>query len=252
MENIESGVGITIQDLDSFGFETVLSKSGDEPEGLRRRTCSDYSKNFVEESKLAVSEGDKIRETICDLFAILTSNIFHFNDNFKIPFPPPDLDKENLELLKQFVHEIEDPELRARVADILWYLRVNKGFQFAELAVSAYLDSAIRFDRAEAYSDRAIRIERALQIATELGRKGQQYTATIDVIEAELKEMKEANILYGPARFLRLLREHQQGDPEIYIPYATNLAGEYEKKNSWEGAPGNLAHRARLAPAREG
>ena len=240
MGNSESasdrGIGITIDDLRSFDFERVLSKQGDNPDGVEGRTCSNYSKNFVEESKLAESEGDHKRETICDLFAILTSLRFYFNDEFKKPFPPPDINEEYLEPLQQIVPELEDPELRARIADILWYLRIDMSFQYAELAVDAYLETGTRFDRVDASSDRALRIERALQIAAALGRKGQKYTTTIDFIETELKEMKEANILYGPARLLSLLREHQQGDSEVYIPYASYLAEEFENKNGWEGA----------------
>ena len=236
MGNSDRGRVITIQDLRNFDFERVLSKQSDDPDSVEGRTCHNYSRNFVEESKLAVSEGNKKRETICDLFARLTSIWFHFDDDIKKPLPPSDISEEYLELLKQFADEIRDPELRARVADILWTLRIDKGFQFGELAVDAYLEAVNRFDRVEAYSDRALRIERALQIAAKLDRKGQKYTKTICFIEVELKEMKDANILYGPAHLLQLLRKHRQGDPEIYIPYTTHLAEEFEKKNGWAGA----------------
>lgn len=236
MTNSDSGTGITIEDLRSFDFEHVLSRQGDGPDDVENRTCENYSENFVEESKLAVSEGDLKKETICDLFVNLTSWRFFFNDDVPKPFPPPDIDQSHLDLLKQFANEISDPELRARIADILWYLRIDKAFQFAELAVDAYLETAKRFDRVEAPHDRTSRIERALQIATRLDTKGPKYISTIAFIEAELREMKAANILYGPAHLLRLLREHRQGKSAIYIPYATHLAEEFEKKNSWEGA----------------
>lgn len=236
MTNSDSGTDITIEELRSFDFKRVLSKQRDDSDRTERWTCLNYSKNFVEESKLAVSEGDQKREMICELFATLTSSWFYFDDDVPEPFPPPDIDKDHLELLKQYANEITDPELKARIADILWYLRIDKAFLFAEFAVDAYLDSATRFDRVEAYSDRTRRIDRALQIAAALGRKGRIYTTTIAFIEAELREMQEANILYGPADLLRLLREHRQGEPAIYIPYATHLAEEFEKKDSWEGA----------------
>ena len=139
--------------------------------------------------------------------------------------------------MKQFAPEIEDPELKARVADIFWTLRVdNRAFQFAELAVDAYLEVAAGFDRAEASHNRYLRIERALQLATVLGTKRSKYAKTIDFIESELKEMKLAGILRGPAPLLRLLREHKKGDPKVYIPYATQLAEELEIQDSWEGA----------------
>ena len=231
----DSGTGITLQDLRSFDFERILSQQGDDPDNVEGRTCDNYNEHFVDERNLAVSEGDPKKEAICDVFAILTLWRCYFNDNIVKPFPPPDIDKDHLELLKQFANEIKDPEFKARIADILWYLRVDKGFQFAELAVAAYLDAATRFDRVKASHDRAIRIERALQIAAALGTTRQTYASTIAFIETELKEMKEADILSGPAHLLRLLGEQRQGDPEVYIPYATHLTKEFEKKNDWEG-----------------
>ena len=237
MGNSDSGTGITIEDLRSFDFERVLSRQSDGAEKSEARTCQRYSKSFVEETKLAASEGDQKKETICELFATLTSLWFYFNDAHRSsPLSPPDISKEHLELLKQFVSEIQDPELRARIADILWTLRIDRPFQFAGLAVDSYLDAAIGLDRAEASHDRYLRIERALQIAARLDKTGQRFAAVIDFIETELEKMKIAGILRGPAPLLRLLREQKQGDPAVYIPYATHLAEEFEKKNSWEGA----------------
>ena len=236
MGNSDSGTGITIEDLRSFDFERVLSKQGNGPDDVENRTCDNYSENFVEESKLAVSKGDLKKEAICDLFVNLTSWRFYFNDDVPKPFPPLDINEEHVELLKQFANEIQDPELRARIADILWYLRVDKAFQFAELAVDSYLDAAAGFDHVEASHDRYLRIERALQIAARLDKAGQRFAAVIDFIETELEKMKIAGILRGPAPLLRLLREQKQGDPAVYIPYATHLAEEFEKKDGWEGA----------------
>ena len=232
----DSRTGITLEDLRSFDFERVLSRQSDDAEKVEERTCQSYSKSFVEETKLAANKGDQKKETICELFATLTSTWFYFNDIFKHPFPQPHIDKDHLELLKQFVSEIQDPALRARIADILWTLRVDRSFQFAELAVDSYLDAAAGFDHVEASHDRYLRIERALQIAARLDKAGQRFAAVIDFIETELEKMKIAGILRGPAPLLRLLREQKQGDPAVYIPYATHLAEEFEKKDGWEGA----------------
>ena len=236
----DAGNDITIEDLRSFDVERVLSKPGHDPDNVEGRTCINYSKYFVEESKLAVNKGDKKREVICDLFAILTSTRFYFNDDFPTPFPPPDISEGHVELLQQFAFEIEDPELRSRIADILWYLRIGRPYQFAELAVDSYLDAAATFDLTQASHDRYLRIERALQIATRLDNAGQKFAVVINFIETELKGMQVAGIIRGPAPLLRLLREQKQGDPAVYIPYATQLAEEFEANNSWEGARANL------------
>ena len=232
----DGGSSITLEGLRGFDFERVHSRQTDDPDDAGKQTCDNYSKSFVDESKLAVREGDQKKEVICDLFALLTSAEFYFNDAFPPSFRPPDIDEEHLELLTHFVPEIEDPELQARIADILWNQRFDKGFQFAELAVDAYLETSARFDRAEASRSRNERIERALQLAAVLGKTGQRYADVIEFIETELREMEEAGILRGPAHLLQLLHKHRRGDPRVYIPYATHLATEFENMNAWEGA----------------
>lgn len=232
----DGGNEITLENLRSFDFERVLSRQSDDAEKIEERTCQRYSASFIEAAKVAADEGDQKQEEICALFATLTSLRFYFNHDPILRFPSPEFGEENLDILRQFACEIEDPELRARTADILWTLGVGKGFQFAELAVDSYIEVAAGFDRLEAAQRRTERMERALQISAALDPKGQKFASTIAFIDAELKDMKVADILHGPAHLLRLLRKHKQGDPAVYIPYATDLANEYEKKKSWEGA----------------
>lgn len=231
-----SGNDFTLEDLRCFDFERVLSRQSDDAENTEDGTCQRYSASFIEETKIAAREGDQKKERICELFATLTSPRFYFNDIFKRPFPPPNIDEQHLGLLRQFAPEIKDRELQARIADILWTLRVERYFQFGELAVDSYLEVAAGFDSVEASHDRYMRIERALQISARLGKAGQRFSTVIDFIETALTEMKVAGILRGPAPLLRLLCEHGKGDSRVYIPYATELAEVFEKENAWEGA----------------
>ena len=240
MSNSESfddcGNAITLEHLRSFDFERVLSRQSDDAEKTEERTCQRYSTSFIEETKIAAGEGDQKKEEICALFATITSLRFCFNDVRKLPFPPPEIRDTHLEILRQFVCEIEDSELRARTADILWTLRVDRAFQFAELAVDSYIEAAASFDRAEAAHHLTDRLERALQIAAALGKNGSKYDPTIAFIETELAAMKAAGILRGPAHLLKLLCEHGKSDSNVFIPYAIQFAEEFESKNAWEAA----------------
>ncbi len=240
MSNSESlddgGIAITLEHLLSFDFERVLSRQSEDAEKSEERTCQRYSICFIEEAKIAAGEGDQRKEETCALFATLTSLRFCFNDVRKLPVPPPGIKDTHLEILRQFVCEIEDSELRARIADILWTLRVDRAFQFAELAVDSYIEAAAGFDRAETSHHLTNRLERALQIAAALGKNGSKYDPTIAFIETELAAMKAAGILRDPAHLLKLLCEHGKSDPNVFIPYATQLAEEFESKNAWEAA----------------
>ena len=51
---------------------------------------------------------------------------------------------EELNFLTEIAPEILDPELQARIADILWSIRPNKSI--AKLAINAYIESAINLE----------------------------------------------------------------------------------------------------------
>lgn len=231
-----NGKSITIDDLCKFDFERVLSRQGKSSDEIAANTCEDYSKNFIEEAKLAADNGDEKRVTICELFGTLTSIRFQFNDTINDGFPSPRIMDEHVELLKEYVHKLLDSELRARVADFLWKQRGDKSFQFAELAVDAYFDSATIFNIHTLSYERTRRIERGFQIAASLGRNGHKYQHAVKFIEEQIQIMKDADILTGPPHLMRLLQEQHEGDPGHYASYAIHLADSFESIDDWEGA----------------
>ena len=67
-----------------------------------------------------------------------------FRDRFAIEGQPlatlDHLNDAELELLQQLAPNIADPEMRARVADVIWVRK--RDAQCAQLAIDAYLESA--------------------------------------------------------------------------------------------------------------
>ena len=107
-------------------------------------------------------------------------------DNPREPFSPSgepipwrlitadDFSAAHLDTLLALIPEIMDSELRARIADILWYRR-RGGYQIARLAVQSYLDSAQLLEDPRNWTQCFDRVERAIQLAVSLGKNNRLY-----------------------------------------------------------------------------
>lgn len=234
------------QDIKDFDFESVLSIPADSPLGRAKdRTCMNYERHFVDEARRAAEIGDDKRKLICELFAILCS--FSLNLDGNEPYRPKwewgdrralvpsDLTPASRELLLEVVEHIEDSELRARVADVLWVIRAGT-YQVASLAIDAYLESAARLEDPVHWVQGEQCIERALQLAKQLGRNGNLYRKAIDYIEEVVQKLNGEDPMWFSYRLLSLLLNNNEGEPLTYIPLTQKLAEQAEAARDWQRA----------------
>lgn len=148
-----------------------------------------------------------------------------------------DLEKEQLDALGEVVAEIENPELRARIADILWTRK--QGYQFGQLAVAAYSDDESRPGSANHPRKRISRLERAINIARSLGRKKPLHISTFERLDQLVDELAAdpANASLLP-NFLDVIFDHQLEDAGKYIAICEDTAGRTSLQKQW-----NLAAR---------
>lgn len=120
------------------------------------KECSAYFESFRDKITEASKRGDEQQQNVFTVMWAATS--LHLDDptNELNPFRPiatgfgvrfaevDDFTDEHLEVFGQLIPRINDPELRARIADIVWIRK--RDYQVAEQAVSAYLDSARRLE----------------------------------------------------------------------------------------------------------
>lgn len=234
----KNGINITIDDLRTFNFEEILLRPLDHPffEGQKSHTCFNYARQFLAEAEAAAKEGDITRQVICGLFCWLCSPQFQFDYDINRGYDAPSLPRlteSYYEPLLIIVTKLEDPELQARVADILWELREGD-YQIAELAVDAYLSSARRLEDPVNPFDGVRCIERALQIAAQLNRKGEKYKKTISHIEEVLQRFNGEDPKWFSCRLMNFLLEKKEGEPSVYIPLTQKLAEAAESKCNWE------------------
>ena len=207
---------------------------------------------FSIEAQKAEQAADSKAQEIFILLYSLTSLYFKL-DNDQDPFGPlftsydgqssfivNDLANEYLQVLTEVVPEVADPEMQARIADVL-YIRTRNSF-LAGIAIDAYLTSVATLMDPKHWILAEERIERALQLATRIGRNNSDYfPKTIRAIEDALGKYGEEDATFFSAKLMRLLIEHcqvehYQGKPEHYANIAEKAATRAEMDDDWHRA----------------
>lgn len=229
---------ITKDDFMHSGWEMIVAECD-------KKECRTYSWQFGAKAREAEESGDEQSRQVFELLRDVTS--MHMKvDNPDEPFGPlaelhdgrtaivDDFDEARLKLLGEVVAEITDPELRARVADVLWIR--NRDFRTAQLAVSSYLESASRLEDPRHWVPSYERVERALQLAVMLGRNTDVSASVIGHIERVLDLCDGEDPLFLSAKLMTLLQERRAGDAAKYATMAEKLALGAEADHDWRRA----------------
>jgi len=204
--------------------------------------CFEYCNAFCRSAAEAEAEGDDRARNVYAFFARVTSL------NFKLDEPSAPLGPEDrllgftdaeLALLSDLVTDIAEPEMLARVADILWLRNYGESgkrdYRNAQRAIDAYLASARRLESPDQWTHCVDRTERALQVASPLGKgeKHQHYNNVIAYVEEVLDRYNGDDPLYLSARLMELLQVERRGDPAKYAAIADKAARRAEAERDW-------------------
>jgi hypothetical protein len=139
-----------------------------------------------------------------------------------------DIPDNQLDALKQWLPDVTDHELRARVADVVWVAHPRRDFKVAGTAIDAYVASATKLEDPVQWPYCADRLERALRLAAMAGGgpkpTNAQFAWVISHIETVLDKYDGEDPLFLSARLMELLLEHGAGDPIKYAALAGKLA----------------------------
>jgi hypothetical protein len=131
---------------------------------------------------------------------------------------------KQIDFLSAIVHDVSDPELKARITDFLWSIKQNKSM--AQLAIPAYLESATKLENPEKWNQCYYRIERAYQLARQIKY---DIETVISHIEAVLDRYQGEDPLWLSAKLMRLLQQNKVGNPVKYAALAEKYAALAEK-----------------------
>lgn len=137
------------------------------------KKCQNYSEAFRAKAEEYQSYGDSIAQDIftflskitCLSMALTGSN----NTSFMEKMISERLSDYDLAILRELIATVSDPEMRARIADILWICKRDtdraRPTQMARVAVQSYLQSAKTLEDVDEYTSCRDRIQRAAHLA---------------------------------------------------------------------------------------
>ena len=235
-ENETPRFGLTLEDTSKYPWQEVVSN---EP----KKECFNFCSAFFKAAKDAKDREDELGVRIYEFFGTINhcSMRAEKDTNPYVPkltytdgsrsFQPDDLDKQDLDLLEQIVNDIDDPEFRARVADVLWVQR--KDFKAAQVAVEAFVQSALRLKNPESWPSYVLRLERAAHIAAKRGFE-KQRERVLEVTEQIIEGYKD-DISTGLAclKLMEVLLKLDADDCITYAQLAEDLARQFAKANDW-------------------
>jgi hypothetical protein len=162
MSQIPSRPEFTLSDFDTYQWIEILDKT--EP-----KECSNYSQEFFKKSELYRLSGDSLGQEIFRFLSEITSTSIEPN-NIPDELITSALSDHELTVLRELVLKFNDPEMKARLADILWICKRDpdraRPIQMASLAVDSYLNSAQNLEDIGNWSNCSKRLERAAHLAS--------------------------------------------------------------------------------------
>jgi hypothetical protein len=168
----ESRFKVSADDVRKYDWQSLLASSNG-------KEFHHFYASLVAEAKRLEEAGDDLGHRVHALFYVVAS--FHPNYDMKgNPYGPmwsgfdgkrslntEDLTDDDLAALAGIVSEIEDPEYRARVADVLWVTKND--YKAAQLAIDAFLESAARLKTGDNWPPYVERLDRAARLASYRG-----------------------------------------------------------------------------------
>lgn len=217
----------------------------DSIEDCDKSECFYYSPLFFTKAHEAEAAGNLNMAEAFTLLGAVTSMRLK-PDSLTEPFVPmivmhdsrssiiDDFSDEHLNVLSEIVQDILNPEIRARVADILWIKK--RDYHMAKLAINSYLESATILEDIYNWTQCAERIERAFRLGVSLGKNAGHIDPVISHIENVLDRYNEKDPKYLSQKLMGFLLEQRIGDVKKYTEYCQKLAKRAELDGDWRRA----------------
>lgn len=226
---------VTFDELKACSWKKVVSEASE-------KNCLAYFSLFSAEASNNV-EGTAERRA-CQLLAGLCSMDFAWDAGGEAYVPffsgsagrsplPQDLSEQHVEALYQFLDEVDDPELKARIADSIWLKKQNHKFESAKIAVPEYMKTVENL-KATREPDAIKRLCRVVDLTHEMGRGGaQQQKETLSYVETYAMTTP-VNLAYGfHYRLLKILCDREYGDLQKLAIKCKDIADYHESISSY-------------------
>lgn len=203
----------------ALDWEEVLEEA-DEPITWR------YAEWFQECAERAQEEKESAKKKAFKLLAKIASPRLNVTAD---DGPLPGLEKlsdKDFSDLSDLLKVVDDPELRARISDVIWVQ--NREYESAEAAVEAYLHTAERLEGDYNNRPALLRFRRALILALQLGNEDLQDDV-VGALESHIRDRANSETWWYSLNYSELLYEHRLGEPENQARLMTACAENVEQ-----------------------
>jgi hypothetical protein len=227
-------------DFDKYPWQEVLANAA-------KREAFSYRMEFGKQWQKAKEDSDAVGEPVYATL-IMVTDVQLDPDDPDEPFgprfvrqaargvTPGDLTDEQYAILRELAPTITDPEMRARVCDLVWTVKRGNP-DIARMAVSAYLESAIALEDPEHWVVCEERMRRAIRLARSLGGGGTaEFRQAIAHVEAVLAKYDGEDPSFLSCRLMELLQQVKQGEPAKYAALAAKAAARAESNSEFRRA----------------
>lgn len=230
------GFGVTFEEVQRYDWQSVTP-----PLDSRGRKYQRASNSFFPKATALREAGDELGERVFRFLAAVTSLAPNFGSK-DIPFRPEwidgtrrsaaleDFTDEDRAVLTQLTPVTNDPEIKARFADVAAALKFDHAL--VREAVYAYVATARVRETCDEWPRFISDLERAAQLAWKLGSKSQPYTDVMVYTEELVAKFSSADVGLCSARLMELMQEFGHGDAEKYATIAETLAQRTETKDA--------------------
>lgn len=147
-----------------------------------------------------------------------------------------DFGTKHVVLLEQYL-DANDPELRARIADLLWMTKKDrkKSHQYAMIAIDAYLACAQRLadtDQVYELREASHRFDRAASLASSLNKQEKLEEARL-LMDRLFDEAVKGKRKWLPAELFKIALKHRGRTQRDYAALACKVAEVEEAKREW-------------------
>lgn len=219
---------LTQADFDQTRWEELLS-------GAKKPETFSYCTEFGKALRAAKDIGDAAATAVFTVLFVVTDVELRADETDE-PFgprfvrraarsgDPGDISDDQFAILREVGPGIQDPEMRARVCDLVWTTK-RGDIGLAKAAVTAYLESATRLEDHDHWVVFEERIRRAVRLARSLGKGGvDEFTKAVAYVEGMLAKLNGEDPSFLTCRLMELLRDLKLGDPATYAPLAEKAA----------------------------
>ena len=233
-----SGFGITFDQVQRYGWGAVVAAP-------TRPDWNEYSRLFSNESQRLSGSGDALGERVFRFLSAVTSMSAALGREGD-PFQPMlrtstgrsaalgDFSASDTEVLRQLSAVTDDPELRARFADVACCRKFSP--EMAREAVASYLAAATLREDVEHWTRFHHYLLRAAQLAHRLGRKNQPFADMAKQVEDLLKRASPTDSGLCCVKLLELAAEFGFDDPASYAVLAEEMAERLESASKFDFA----------------